>query len=491
MSWFPQRLFTVEELRAAEQLACEALQLDERGLMERAGGAAFAFLRERWPRAHRLAVVCGTGNNGGDGYVLARHARNAGLAVEVLEVEPNRPRARVAADARTAFVEFGGAPHPFHRDALETADLVVDAVFGIGLRQAPGGAHASAIAAINAVLKPVLALDCPSGLDADTGRAPGVAVHAAATVVFIGLKRGLLTCAGPDLAGELALRTLDAPLEALGRSSAATLSEFEVRTALQERARDTHKGDYGAVLVVGGDHGMGGAALLAAEAALRVGTGLVRLATRPAHVGPALARRPELMVTGIDAPEALEPLIARSSVIAIGPGLGRDGWGAALWSRCVAAGKPLVVDADALGLLAASGAGPRSDWILTPHPGEAARLLGVEIGEVQADRFAAAQRLRERFGGVQVLKGSGSLVLDGQSIGVCDVGNPGMATAGMGDVLTGIIAGLRAQGLDASGAARVGTWLHAAAGDAAAGDGERGLIASDLFPALRRLLDPA
>lgn len=505
MSWFPQRLYTAAEVRAAEQRAQTAVKVDERGLMERAGGAAFAFLRERWPRAQRIVVVAGTGNNGGDGYVLARHARNAGLAVEVLEVAADRPRAKSAADARTAFLAVGGQPSAFdargEQAALYEADVIVDGVFGFGLREAPGDEHATAIAQMNAALKPILALDVPSGLDVDTGNAPGVAVHAAATVVFVGLKRGLFTGDGPDLAGDIALRTLDLPAEVLGTTGTGTLSEFEVRTALQPRAHATHKGSYGAVLVVGGDHGFGGAAMLCAEAALRSGAGVVRVATRAAHVGPMLTRCPELMVTGVEDADDLAPLIEKSSVIALGPGLGLGDWGRALFARCVASELPLVIDADALRFLAdypaLAARGARApvapvtfaDCVLTPHPGEAARLSGLDAAAVQRDRFAAVAALQAKFSAVVVLKGVGSLVADGQSIGVCDLGNPGMATAGMGDVLTGVIAGLRAQGLDASSAARTGCWLHAAAGDAAAKAGERSLVASDLFQPLRALLD--
>jgi NAD(P)H-hydrate epimerase len=505
MSWFPQRLYTADEVRAAELRAQKIVQVDERGLMERAGGAAFAYLRERWPRVQRIVVVAGTGNNAGDGYVLARHARNAGLTVEVLEVAAGRPRAKSAADARTAYLAVGGQPAAFdprgQQAALYEADVIVDGVFGFGLREAPGGEHATAIAQMNAALKPILALDVPSGLDVDTGCAPGVAVHAAATVVFVGLKRGLMTGEGPDLAGELALRTLDLPAEVLGTTGTGTLSEFEVRTALQPRAHATHKGSYGAVLVVGGDHGFGGAAMLAAEAALRSGAGVVRVATRAAHMAPLLARCPELMVTGVEGASDLAPLLDKSSVIALGPGLGTSAWGKSLYKACMASGLPVIVDADALALLGAdleqATRGPRApkppntygDCVLTPHPGEAAKLLGSDSATVQKDRFAAVTELQARSRAVVVLKGAGSLVSDGDSIGVCDLGNPGMATAGMGDVLTGIIAGLRAQGLDAASAARTGCWLHAAAGDAAAKDGARSLLASDLFVPLRTLLD--
>jgi NAD(P)H-hydrate epimerase len=472
MTQFPRRLYTAAEIRSVEARACAELNFDERGLMEAAGGAAYAYLRERWPRTHRLVVVCGIGNNGGDGYVLARHAHVAGLDVKVLEVDHEHQRARAAADARQAFIDAGGKHAPFLAASLDRCELIVDAVFGIGLTRPPAGAFAEAISAMDLAPHPVLALDTPSGLDADTGHTPGVALRAAATVCFLGLKRGLFTHRGPDLAGAVELRTLDVPAETLIGASALTLSEFEVRAALAERVRDTHKGDFGSVLVVGGDRGFGGAG---------------RDAHRAEHATAILARLPEAMVVGVEDANDLVPWLASADVIAVGPGLGTHKWGKGLLGACLDVGKPLVVDADALNLLALS---PRklNDAVLTPHPGEAARLLGTDAAAVQRDRFAAVSALRDRCGEVVVLKGAGTLVFDGDRIGVCDRGNPGMASAGVGDVLTGVIAGLRAQGLDAASAARVGVWVHAAAGDAAAEDGERGLIASDLFKPIRALL---
>jgi NAD(P)H-hydrate epimerase len=246
------------------------------------------------------------------------------------------------------------------------------------------------------------------------------------------------------------------------------------------------------VLVIGGDIGMGGAALIAAEGALRAGAGLVSLATRPVHVAPGLALRPELMVLGIDQPDQVVELARQASVIAIGPGLGQQPWGRELWQLALAAGRPLVVDADALSLLAEQPQ-RRDDWILTPHPGEAARLLALCNAEIQGDRFAAVEQLQRRYGGVSVLKGAGSLVCQGggHPLGVCSQGNPGMASGGMGDLLTGLTAGLLAQGMLLADAAELGVCLHAAAGDRAALEGERGLLAGDLLQQIRALVNPS
>jgi len=260
------------------------------------------------------------------------------------------------------------------------------------------------------------------------------------------------------------------------------------------RARTAHKGSFGHVLVVGGNHGMGGAARLAGEAALRSGAGLVTVATRPANVSVVTGGRPELMCRGVESGDDLDEILERATVVALGPGLGQDKWAAELYARVVRAGRACVVDADALNLLAQTPS-RRDDWILTPHPGEAGRLLGRDTAAVQADRPAALAGLTERFGGAVVLKGRATLVgQSGRRPFLIRAGNPGMATGGMGDVLTGLVAGLLAQcdrddgGLQRAAAA--GAWVHACAGDAAAEVGERGLIATDLFRHLRSCLNP-
>jgi NAD(P)H-hydrate epimerase len=244
------------------------------------------------------------------------------------------------------------------------------------------------------------------------------------------------------------------------------------------------------VLIVGGDHGMPGALRLAGEAALRSGAGLVSLATRPAHAAGIPLTRPELMCHGVQQAAQLAPLLKRATVVAVGPGLGTGEWGRGLFGALLDSPLSLVVDADALNLLAREPL-RRGNWILTPHPGEAARLLGIEVAEVEKDRFAAVRALSERYGGTVVLKGAGTLIhTEGHPVAVCDRGNPGMASGGMGDVLTGVIAALRAQGLDDAAAAEAGVWVHAAAGDRAAQEGERGLLAGDLMAALRAELNP-
>ena len=489
----PSALYDNAALRRIEAQAADALG-DGYALMQRAGLAAWRCVLARWPQAQRIAVACGPGNNGGDGYVLARHAREGGRDVRVLRLPAHAPRGDLAQRAEKEYRAAGGRIET-STEALAGVELVVDAIFGIGLSRAPDADTATLIAAINAAPAPVFALDAPSGVDADRGSAPGAAVDAALTLQFIAAHAGLATGPALDHVGAREVASLDVPDDMLRaqRPVAHALSPDWLRTFLPPRRRNAHKGDGGRVLCVGGDHGKGGAVMLSAEAALRSGAGLVELATRSAHVPALLARRPEVMAHGCDSGDALAGLLASADVVAIGPGLGQDPWGVGLYEAAFAGGKPLVVDADALNLLAKTPGTLPVDAILTPHPGEAARLLQMASArDVQADRFARVRALCERYGCVVVLKGAGTIVAaPGETPRVIAAGNPGMATGGMGDVLTGVIAALRAQGLPAFDAASCGALLHAAAGDAAARDGgERGLLPSDLFMPLRRLANP-
>ncbi|MFC7301603.1 NAD(P)H-hydrate dehydratase [Cognatiluteimonas weifangensis] len=484
-------LYDTAALRALEQRAAQALG-DDFLLMQRAGRAAWRCLLAHWPQAQRIAVVCGPGNNGGDGYVLATQALASGRQVQVLRLAGHAPRSALAQRAHADFERAGGQVAVF-QGALPAADVVVDAVFGIGLTRAPDAECAALIAAINAGPAPVFALDVPSGVDADRGSVPGSAVRAARTLQFITPHRGLVTGAALDRIGvaEIAPLELDPALLRSVPVAAEAWPAGALGDWLPARPRDSHKGDYGHVLCIGGDHGSGGAIVLCAQAALRSGAGLVSVATRREHVTALLARQPEAMVHVVETAAALAPLLQRADVVAIGPGLGQGGWGRELLDAVLAAGKPLLLDADALNLLAAAPRALPADTILTPHPGEAARLLGSDSARVQADRYAAAQALAERHDCVVVLKGAGTLVAAPQRTPrAIAAGNPGMAVGGMGDLLSGVIAALRAQGLAAFDVAATGALLHAVAGDVAAAAGERGMLPSDLLPQLRRCANP-
>jgi hydroxyethylthiazole kinase-like uncharacterized protein yjeF len=271
--------------------------------------------------------------------------------------------------------------------------------------------------------------------------------------------------------------------------TAKQLNLKALRRLLPSRPRDAHKGLFGHVLVIGGDHGMAGAVRMAGEAALRVGAGLVSVATRSEHIGIVSTARPELMCHGMHHPADLQKLLAHATVIVLGPGLGQSSWSQELFNTALTAEQPKIIDADGLNLLAHRPQ-KRNDWILTPHVGEAARLLDCTVEEIQKDRVGTAKKLHDKFDGVIVLKGAGSLIATKNSMNICNAGNPGMASGGMGDVLSGIIGGLLAQRLELQQAAELGVCLHATAGDYAAKEnGERGLLAMDLMRHLQRLVN--
>lgn len=484
-------LYDCAGVRALEAAAIARAGDDGWELMQQAGQAAWSALRRAWPRAVSVLVLAGPGNNGGDGYVLARLALQDGCRVQVLALADAGPGTALARRACADYLACGGVLLAY-RGTLPAADVVVDALLGLGLSRPPEGELAGLIEQLNASGLPVLSIDQPSGLQADSGAVPGVAVRAALTVAMLLPTVGLYTGSGLDHAGRVELAALEhgLSLDGLVEPCARRVAAADLPALLPRRQRDWHKGRNGHVLVLGGNHGMGGAALLAAQACLRSGAGLVSVGTRQAHVPALLAACAEVM--GFDAadPQLLDARLAAASVLALGPGLGSDDWARALYAQVLASSLPRVLDADALNLLAAAPQ-PLPGAVLTPHPGEAARLLGWTTRQVQADRPAALHALVQRYRCVVVLKGAGSLVGAPQALPwLVDAGNPGMAVGGMGDVLTGVIAALLGQGLGALDAARAGTLLHAAAGDSAAGPHPCGMMPSDLLPHLRVLANP-
>jgi ADP-dependent NAD(P)H-hydrate dehydratase / NAD(P)H-hydrate epimerase len=486
----PIALYSTAQVRSLDAYAINELKIPGYTLMKRAGEAALRCLRTRYPVAHRIVIVCGGGNNGGDGYVLARFAQAAGLTVRVLSATAPE---ELRGDARQAHADLrasGGTVRPFAAEQLGAGEVIVDALLGTGLS---GGVRADlvpVIRAINACALPVFALDVPSGLDADTGAVAGDAVRAEATVTFVGLKTGLFVGDGPEYAGTVFFDDLELTAAPGQQPRLTRIAEAEIHAALPRRPRAANKGDFGRVLIVGGGSGMPGAARLAGEACLRVGAGLVTVAVAPENVAAIAAGRPELICVALGSEAVLAEAISRANVIAVGPGLGRSAWARDALNAVLGSARPLVVDADALNLLAEAPPPARTGWILTPHPGEAGRLLGVGAADIQRDRLAALERLLGRFDGTIVLKGAGTLVgRRGRTPGLCERGNPGMATAGTGDVLTGAIAGVLAQCADPWAAARVGVLVHAMAGDAAARSGERGVLAGDLMRELQHCVN--
>lgn len=495
------RLYTAEQVRELDRCAIQDYGIPGYELMQRAGRAAFIHLQRMLAGADgtgseagcRVLVACGGGNNGGDGYVIASLAKAKGYAVDVVALIPLEKLRGDALRAAQAWHKLGGQILTVEQIEISGYDVIVDAILGTGLQRPVEGMFRDLIELINQSDCPVLSVDIPSGLNANTGQPLGVAVKADATVTFIGMKQGLFTGRAADYTGTVNYDSLNVPASVLDVQlpSAEMITENEAKRTLQPRPRSAHKGYYGHVLVIGGDTGMAGAVYMAGSGALRAGAGLVSIATRRIHASSFGGERPELMCQGVEKPEELEPLLEKASVIAIGPGLGRTDWARGLLAKALDSRQPLVIDADGLNLLSEDPIS-RSNWILTPHPGEAARLLGTHTSNIQDDRFAAVRALADRYGGTIVLKGAGTLVAsEGQPvIGVCSLGNPGMASGGMGDVLTGVIAGLLAQIGDLAVAARVGVWLHARAADYAAGQGERGMLAMDLLPFIRQFANP-
>ncbi len=491
------RVYLPEQVRELDRLAIEEQGIPGYELMTRAGQACFDAARQRFPTAKRWLVLCGGGNNAGDGYVIARLALINGVEVRLLVLaEPET----LVGDAAQAwqdyqnsggeFVHWGAAPD------LGGIDLIVDALLGTGLERPLKGAYLEAVQTINDSGLPVVAVDMATGLNGVSGAVMGDAVSADLTVTFVGLKQGLFIGAGPEYTGELVYADLEIALVD-EEQLAPTLQIFsceDFADLFPPRVRTAHKGNNGHVLVIGGNTGMGGAVRLAGEAALRGGAGLVSIATRPDNVTAMTAGRPELMVHGIETGNDLDDLLDRADVIALGPGLGSDEWAQHVYARALASAVPLIMDADALNLLAMQPV-CRDDWILTPHPGEAARLLRADTSAIQADRPGAVQALVNKYGGAVLLKGNGTLITSNEldCPWLIQAGNPGMATAGMGDVLTGLAAALLAQSDISSGLADIAAaaaWAHATAGDLAARQGERGLIAADLLLELRTCLNP-
>lgn len=487
----PYALYRAGQVREFDRIAIEEFAIPGAELMERAGSRTFQCMQDHWPDLSEVLVVCGMGNNGGDGYVVARLAREAGLQVQVLQLGDVHQLKGDALTMAKAWSALGQNIEPFE-GVTGKPGLIIDAILGTGLEREVVGRWASAIEQINRHQAPVFAVDIPSGLHADSGRVMGCAIEADVTISFIGLKQGMFTGRGPDCCGEITFDALDVPAPIYARQVvAARRIDWQKRSHLvSPRQRSAHKGDFGHLLVVAGDQGYSGAARLAAEAAARSGVGLVTLATHPDHAPFINQGRPELMVNGVTDREDLLRPQKRANCLVLGPGLGRSDWGQRVYRASLESSLPAVLDADALYWLAEYPM-HRENWVLTPHPGEASRLLGCDTQMVQNDRFAACEELQLRFGGVVVLKGAGSLISEGAGHppALCSEGNPGMATGGSGDVLSGIIGASIAQGYSLRDAAELGVCLHAAAGDRAAIKGEIGLLAGDLLSELRTLLN--
>lgn len=488
----PLEIYSTEQIRQFEAMAINDYGIAETTLMAQAAQAALNCLLELWPEAKHIGVVCGPGNNAGDGYYLAKLATEHGLVADVYYVSSPEQLTGAAQwaymQAQTANIQIMS----FDDIEIIEADLLVDAIFGIGLDRPLKDEYFTAVERVNNSLMPVLSLDIPTGICSKTGNVLGNAIIADATMAFIGVKSGLVTGEATDYVGELFCDDLQLPVDIFLQTEpyALRLSYDMVMDYFEPRLKNSHKGDNGHVVIVGGDYGLAGAVSLAANAALRAGAGLVTVVTRAEHISAIIGFRPEVMAIASEHVDWSQ-LLARADIVVVGPGLGQSKWSEQMFAQVSNSDTNFVIDADGLYFLRKNNLD--KPMIITPHPGEAASLLQTDTASIQADRYQALIKLKQKYPqALAVLKGAGSLILDEtETFLACQAGNPGMSSAGMGDVLTGLIAGLWAQGYDRESALEMGVMIHALAGDIVALEqGERGMLATDLLLIIQQLVNP-
>lgn len=451
-------LYSAEQVRELDRYTIEDFGIPGIVLMKRAGQAILNALLERKSGTKKalshITIFCGAGNNGGDGYIVAGLAKQKNIGVSLIETAAQKltgDAALARAFALAQKVEPIDASEWLKAPDFSDSTLIVDALLGTGFNGALRQPYADLITQINQSSLPIIAADLPSGLSADTGAVSEQAVEAHITVTFIGIKIGLFTGQGRAYAGDIVFDDLAVPADVYKKvQPLATMLDYEaVIDRLPQRKLTNHKGNHGHVVIVGGDLGFAGAPLMAAEAAARVGTGLVSVITRPQHQAAIIARHPEIMVCDATDTDAVQKRLAKATAIVVGPGLNTGAWGQKLLHFVLAAEKPMLLDADALNLFAArqfSNWLPLNNAVITPHPGEAARLLDVPTENINQDRISAVKNLQAKFAAVALLKGSGSLIANGIELSLCPYGNPGMGSGGMGDLLAGIMGGPNGSG---------------------------------------------
>ena len=498
------KIVSSEQVRGIEPKAALLSGCSLFELMQRAGQAAFQTLRQEWPSAQRIIVVAGHGNNAGDGYVVAKLAKQQGLNAVVVCHQPEKALMGEAKQAQSEWQKVGGETQTFPEQNYSKCDVLVDALLGTGVKGQVKPSFQTIIQQINQTGIPVLSIDLPSGMNANTGQALPLCIKADVTVTFVATKPGLVTGIGKEFCGKLIFADL-----AVGKAffslaqNAAQCVDWSMLKPLQDRPVHGNKGAFGKLLCIGGNQGMAGAIRLSGESALRCGVGLVKVYCHESSSLAISAGRPEIMLTHKD----LEVALDWCNCIVVGPGLGQDDWAHQQFSRLLTHlkhhPKPLVIDADGLNLLAAmtddtdvqSTLSQLPALVFTPHPGEASRLLNCNITEIENDRYLACKNIAQKYQSTCVLKGAGTVIQtydphQEPKSWVCKGGNPGMATAGMGDLLTGVIGAFLAQGFASQKAAVYGVCAHAEAGDRIAIEyGQRGMITSDLLQPLRAIVN--
>lgn len=489
-----QNVYSAEQVRRLETRAAQLAKVSMYSLMESAGAAVADVLFTNYCHDKKVLVLAGHGNNGGDAYVVARLAREQGYAVKLCELGQVDKLSEDANQARNKWLPKGEALALQDLDLLDF-DICIDGMLGTGITGTVRDPYKSLIERLNNSRIEVIAIDIPSGLHADTGEALGNAVQAEYTVTFVAKKPGLLTGMGKQHCGVLHFDDLgiENEFERIAKPY-AKLMDYRKLRPLPKKPLAAHKGSFGKLLCIGGNESYSGAISLCALAALRTGAGLVKVYCHSASKDAVASAQPEVMVEVRE--DNLENCLNWATAIAIGAGLGQNTWSYDVLKltlkHCAEHHKPLVLDADALNLIALNTEleVPKNLAIMTPHPAEAARLLNGKVSEVENNRFQAISKLTKQFNVVCLLKGAGTLVAAQDNIWICENGNPGMASGGMGDVLTGTLGALLAQNMTSRLACLYGVCLHSYAADCVADKhGERGMLASDLFPEIRRLIN--
>lgn len=485
-------LYGSRQVKEAEMQKVKTGECSLLNLVEFAASAAFELLQQLGKTSTPVYLLAGNGNNGSDAYVLASLLLKAGVTANVMSKHKAVLHGELK-QAQKIYIDQGGTIQPFCQSTILSASVIVDGLLGTGLRQEKLTEEMDKlISLINESKAWVLSLDVPSGVDADTGFTYSSAVMADVTLTFGGTKQGLYTGRARHFSGKIHHAFVGLKQQ-LPKTNTWVMTQCDVSKVLPARVKDAHKGDNGKVAVIGGDFGMVGAVMMASEACLRAGAGLVSVISRPEHLLTVNTRRPEVMFCACEKrTDQVYRRIDWADIIVIGPGMGREAWGESLLNAVKMSvelsHKPCVIDADALHLLKKQS-WQHGQWVLTPHEGEAARLLDISRREVEQDRFSAIKQLHQIYGGVIVLKGAGTLIYDGEDMIIAPVGNPGLASGGSGDVLSGMIGALLAQGLTMLNAAILGVVIHGKAADFAVMEGEIGMLASDLMPFIRQLLN--
>ena len=487
-----KKIFSTQKISSIERSAILEKKGNDLTLMRKAARFSWNEIRKKYPNTKKWLILCGIGNNAGDGMALASIALKNNFDVKIYYFFPEKTFTGCAAVVHNELKCL--APQNtleiidyLDEGILNDSDLIIDAIFGIGINRPIDNSKIPKINLINNQDAAIVSLDIPSGVHPDSGQIMGAAIRASMTITFISHKLCFYFGEGKDLSGDIKCSHLNISQKYFSglTEDMRIINKSYTQKKLLKRKSDTHKGDYGHVLIVGGGPGMHGAALLSGESSLRGGAGKVTIFMHESHRSLINKARPELMFIFSNEGINIQSILSKVDVVAIGPGLGLDDWARSVFKYVNLSNKPLVVDADALNILSEKNL-KRDDWVLTPHPGEAATLMGKSSLEIQENRLLYLKKLKDSYGGTIVLKGKNTLIGSKDIVtNICTQGNPGMASAGMGDVLTGLIAAMISQGMDHFEAASVGVEVHARAGDLAARGGERGLIAGDVINEIR------